>query len=112
MVHTPFLKGSQAEKNRIAQIYRKLGLTVQTAPGGEDAGVYHLLQLLKGQKLKVFNTLNGFLSAYRTGDERALLLQCCYVLLATGRRCMRTRVVRQFVSAMPSVPRGDRGWMA
>src|SRR5580698_4089755 len=53
VVHTPFFKGSLGEKNSLAQLYRAQGLRVQTARLGEEAGVYHLLQLLKAQELKV-----------------------------------------------------------
>jgi len=112
VVHTPSFKGSLCEKNSLTQLYREQGLRVHTAHLGEETGIYHLLQLLKAQKLKVFNSLSDFLSAYRTGDESALLLQCCYALLVSGSHCMRPKVVPQLVNSMPSVYRGERGWMA
>ena len=111
MVHTPSFKGSLAEKNSVTMLYREQRLQVHTAQRGEEAGVYHLRQLLGAQKLKVFTSLSGFLSEYRTGDESALLLQCCFVLLASGRHCMRPKVSPQFVHTTPNVPRGERSWM-
>jgi predicted phage terminase large subunit-like protein len=112
VVHAPSLKGSLAEKNNVTQLYREKGLRVHTARMGEEPGFYHLLQLLKAQKLKVFGSLNGFLSEYRTGDESALLLQCCYVLLASGRQYMRPKVAPQLVDSRSSVHWGERDWMA
>jgi hypothetical protein len=85
---------------------------VQTARLGEEAGVYHLLQLLKAQELKVFSSLSNFLAAYRTGDESALLLQCCYVLLVSCRHRRRSKLAPQQVNFLPSDYGGERGWMA
>ena len=58
----------------------------------------------------VTRTLSGFLSEYRIGDESALPLQCCFVLLA-GRSCMRPKVIRQVEIPTPSYG-GGRSWMA
>jgi predicted phage terminase large subunit-like protein len=111
VVHTPSFKGSLAEKNSVTRLYHEQGLRVHTAPLGEQAGIYHLLQLLKAQKLKAFKSLSGFLSEYRTGDESALLLQCCYVLLASGLRCMRPKAAPQLVNYRSTEYRGERDWM-
>jgi predicted phage terminase large subunit-like protein len=46
LVHTPWLKGSLAEKHSVTKLYREQGLTVHTARQGEEAGIYSLLQLL------------------------------------------------------------------
>lgn len=111
MVHTPFFKGSPAEKHSVTMLYREQGLQVHTAPFGEEAGVYHLRQLLGAQKLKVFSSLKGFLAEYRTGDEGALLMQCCFALLASGRRCMRPRVSPLPSDTIPKRYSGERAWM-
>jgi hypothetical protein len=42
----------------------------------EEAAVYQLWQLLVANKIRVFSSLAGFLAAYRTRDEEALLLGC------------------------------------
>jgi len=110
LVHTPFFKGSLAEKDSVTRLYRKEGLEVRTAELGEEAGVYHLRQLLGAQKLKVFGSLSGFLSDYRTGDEKALLLQCCFALLAARDYCMRSKPAPQSVNR-PKVYYGERSWM-
>jgi hypothetical protein len=83
------LKGSQAEKDKIRQIYRELGLSIQTSIKGEEAGIYLLLQLLASNKLKVFASLSGFLTEYRIEDEQSPLLLCCQALILLGRDRMR-----------------------
>ena len=110
LVHTPSFKGSPAEKHSVTRLYEKQNLQVHTAQLGEEAGVYHLRQLLGAQKLKVFRSLGGFLSEYRTGDEKALLLQCCFALLASGGDCMRPKPAPQRVNR-PKVYYGERSWM-
>lgn len=85
-----FIKGSQAEKDRIAQLYRGLGLNMQTSMQGAEVGIYQLWQLLESNKLKIFTSLSGFLSEYRIGDEQSPLLLCCHSLIL-GRERMRTR---------------------
>jgi predicted phage terminase large subunit-like protein len=113
-VHAPSLKGSLAEKHSVTTLYRKENLQVQTAQLGEEAGVYHLRQLLGAQKLKVFSSLSGLLSEYRTGDVNALLLQCCFVLLASSGHCMRSKPAPQSANPPRSLPRyhGQHAWMA
>jgi hypothetical protein len=111
LVHTPSFKGSLAEKHSVTRLYRNEGLQVHTAQLGEEAGVYHLRQLLGAQKLKVFGSLSGFLSDYRTGDEKALLLQCCFALLASSGHCMRAKPAPQSVNWRPQVHYGERSWM-
>jgi hypothetical protein len=110
LVHTPTIKGSPNEKYSVTRLYSNEKLQVQTARRGEEAGVYHLRQLLGAQKLKIFGSLSGLLSDYRTGDENALLLQCCFVLLASRASCMRPKPVPQPVYE-PRLPTGERSWM-
>jgi hypothetical protein len=111
LVHTPSIKGSPDEKYSVTRLYSKEKLQVQTARLGEEAGVYHVRQLLGTQKLKVFGSLSGFLSQYRTGDVNALLLQCCFVLLASSGSCMRPKPVPS-ENRPPRVYYGERSWMA
>ena len=75
------LKGSKDERNAIAQIYREEGLNIYAAHEGEQADVYQLWQMLAKNRIKAFASLAGFLAAYRTGDEEALLLRCCQALV-------------------------------
>ena len=105
------LKGSQAEKDRIAQIYREQGLKLQTSMPGEEAGVYQLWQLLASNKLKVFASLSGFLAEYRVGDEHSPLLLCCHALILSAGDCMRTKPVKGPV-LQPYVYTGRNAWMA
>jgi hypothetical protein len=76
------LKGRKADRHKIAQLYRELGLNVQISTPGEEASVYQLLQLLDSNKLKVFASLSEFLAEYRIGGERSPLLLCCHSLFS------------------------------
>jgi predicted phage terminase large subunit-like protein len=64
------LKGAQAEKNRLWQIYGEQGLKIQTVIQGEEAGVYQLLHLLASNKLKVFASLSGSSTALAMSMRR------------------------------------------
>lgn len=110
------LKGSKGARNSIAQIYRDAGLNIYAAHEGEEADVYQLWQMLAQNRIKVFASLAGFLAAYRTGDEEALLLLCCQALIRS-RAFMRTEPVRQprerWPYDFPFRPlRGPTAWMA
>jgi predicted phage terminase large subunit-like protein len=110
------LKGSNRARNSIAQIYREAGLKIYAAHDGEDADVYQLWQMLANNQIRIFASLAGFLGAYRTGDEEALLLLCCQALVRS-RAFMRTQPVRQpresdELDYPPRVFRGPLGWMA
>lgn len=103
------INGSQGDKPRIARLYRDLGLNIETATPGEDAGVYQLLQLLAANKLKVFASLSGFLAEYRMDDEQSPLLLCCQLLILSRER-MRTKPV-PVPQPLQRVYSGDRSWM-
>jgi predicted phage terminase large subunit-like protein len=85
------LSGSTAERDGITQIYRERGLDLQTYTHGEEAGTYRLWQLLNSNELKVFASLSQFLNAYRTGDNQALMMLCCFALVVSGRQRMRPK---------------------
>ena len=110
------VKGSQEEKDAIAQLYRGLGLNIQQpSTQGEEVGIYQLWQLLAANKIKVFASLSGFLAEYRISDEQSPLLLCCHSLILSGRSRMRVRPTKQPVeqcSNYGSSERGDRSWMA
>ena len=109
------VKGSQGERDAIAQLYRRLGLKIQQpATEGEEVGIYQLWQLLAENKIKVFASLSGFLAEYRVGDEQSPLLLCCRSLILSGRSRMRVKPTRQPVvqrSNYRPCDRGDRSWM-
>jgi hypothetical protein len=106
------LKGSPAARYSIAEIYRKEGLNICITQQAEEAAVYQLWQLLVANKIRVFASLAGFLAAYRTGDEEALLLLCCHALIL-GRGFMRTKPVRKLRDPwLQKSPRGPLAWMA
>jgi hypothetical protein len=107
------LKGSKAARNDIAQIYHEAGLNIYAEQPGEEADAYQLLQMLAKNQIRVFASLTGFLAAYRTGDEEALLLLCCQALVR-GRASMRTEPVPQQgpFGFPPLVHGGPNAWMA
>jgi len=65
--------------------------------------------MLAKNQIRVFASLAGFLAAYRTGDEEALLLLCCQALVRS-RTFMRTQTVHEFDSPLSDF-RGHLGWM-
>jgi len=101
MINFSGLKGGQAEKNRLRQIYGEQGLKIQSTMQGEEAGVYQLLQLLAANKLKVFASLSGLLVEYRIGDEQAPLLLCCHALLHPDCRMRIKPVIEEFLPWAP-----------
>ena len=109
MINSSAIKGSPAEKEGITQIYRDLGLTMQAAVEGEEAGLYQLWQLLASSKLKVFASLSGFLTEYRIGDEQSPLLLCCQSLVL-GRNRMCTKGV-ELPYSDPEPNYSEYAWM-
>jgi len=105
------IKGSKAEKDQIARLYRELGVNVQNSTEGEEAGIYHFWQLLASNRLKAFASLSGFLAEYRIGDEQSPLLVCCQALLLAGRDRMRTKPVNSHPVLRRSYL-GRMSWMA
>ena len=104
------LKGSQVDKNRIAQLYRDFGLKIEVSRLGEEVGMYQFWQLLASNKIKVFASLSQFLAEYRVGDEQSPMLLCCHSLLLS-RDCMRTKPVE--TPEFPSrASYGELSWMA
>jgi len=75
------LKGAHGLRNSVAQIYRNAGLDISALGDEKEAGVYRLLQMLREGRIKVFASMAGFLSAYRSGDAEALLLLSCQALI-------------------------------
>jgi len=112
VISSASLKGSQAARYSIAEIYRKEGLNICITHQAEEAAVYQLWQLLVANKIRVFASLAGFLAAYRTRDEDGLLLLCCQALIQ-GRGFMRTKPEPKPREPWPQRnPLGPLAWMA
>jgi predicted phage terminase large subunit-like protein len=111
VVNTSRLKGSQAESSAIAEIFRDRGLNVEESVHGEEAGVLLVWQLMASNQLKVFASLGGFLTEYRIGDEKSLLMLCCQSLVVSGRDRMRTKPIPEQLPG-PTSDYGRFGWMA
>jgi hypothetical protein len=111
VISSASLKGSQAARYSIAEIYRKEGLTICVTQQAEEAAVYQIWQLLVANKIRVFASLASFLAVYRTRDEEALLLLCCQALIL-GRGYMRTKPMPKPREAWrQDFPRGPLAWM-
>ena len=113
VINLSAIKGSQAEKESIARLYRQLGLSIQIATQGEEASVYHLWQLLASNKLKMFASLSQLLAEYRIGDEQSPLLLCCHALVLSSSHRMR---IKPIANSMATELRsrayyGEKGWM-
>ena len=110
------LKGSQADRERMVQLYREEGLHIQNIVQAEEAGAYQLQQMLSLRRVKVFASLSRFLEEYRTGDEQSPLLLCCYALILDGCQRMRSRPVAR-MRPVPEffehsyLPLGPGSWM-
>jgi predicted phage terminase large subunit-like protein len=104
------LRGMEADKYRIARLYRELGLNVQTSKWGEEAGIYEVWHLLASNKLKVFASLGRFLAEYRIGDGQSPLLLSCHALILCRDR-MRIKPVKP-PTPLSSTYAGERSWMA
>jgi hypothetical protein len=110
VISSASLKGSQAARYSIAEIYRKEGLNVCITHQAEESAVYQLWQLLVANKIR--SSLAGFLAAYRARDEEALLLLCCQALIL-GRADMRTKPLPKPREPWPHAStRGPLAWMA
>ena len=107
------IKRSQTDKDRIAQLYRSLGLNIRPAVDGEEAAVYQLWQLLASSKLKVFSNLSAFLAEYRIGDDESPLLLCCHALILSNQHmCCKPEPRRpEFFMDTPPSYHGPGSWM-
>jgi hypothetical protein len=124
---------SQIDGRNLMEVYRRLGLRLETADNAVEAGISEVWQLLASGMLKVFRslkywfaekrlyrrdergrpvrpTLNGHYSGELTqvGDH---LMAATRYLIHSGRHKMRTKPV--IAPPYPSSPPvGPRGWMA
>lgn len=55
----------QKDGEQLIQVYKDLGLTLTPANNGVESGIYTVFERLSGGKLKVFKTLQNWLSEYR-----------------------------------------------
>jgi hypothetical protein len=102
------MKGTQEDKEAVAQIYRQLGLNIQICESNE-AGIYGLKQLFASKKLKVFSSLTNFQDEYLVGGEESPLLLCVHTLIGSSNRmCAKPVPYRE----PPQRHYGERDWRA
>lgn len=56
---------TQDDGKQLLQMYRDLGLELTEADNGVEAGIYSVFERLSAGKIKVFRTLQNFMSEYR-----------------------------------------------
>ena len=91
---------SQKDGIQLLQIYRELGLDINTAINAVEAGIYAVWQLLCAGKLKAFSSLSNWYSEFRMyqrdEDGRVVkehdhLMDAMRYLVMSGRDAMRTK---------------------
>jgi hypothetical protein len=70
------------ERHRIASLYQKVGLNVQSCGSVEDAALFQFWNLLTTNQLKIFSSLSMFLEEYRIGEDQSPLLVCAHSLVS------------------------------
>jgi Terminase RNaseH-like domain len=109
---------SPADASRLTQIYRKLGLNLQTIDNPLESGVLDVWQRMQSGGLKVFASLSKYLDERRVylRDEKDEIvrerdhLQDAVRCLVNGICRLRTKPVK--VSVPPRRHYGERSWMA
>lgn len=68
---------SQADGRQLLQMYRDLGLELTEADNGVEAGIYSVFERLSAGRIKVFRTLQNWLSEYRLyrRDEKGRIIK-------------------------------------
>jgi phage terminase large subunit-like protein len=56
---------SQADGKQLMELYTSLGLELDFAPNGVEAGIFEVWTLITGQRIRVRKTLRNFFSEYR-----------------------------------------------
>jgi predicted phage terminase large subunit-like protein len=105
-------QGSQTMRHAVAQLYRDHGLEIFTSRQGDETAQYQLSQSLATKRIRVFTSLEGFLNAYRIGDDEAALVRACAALIA-GDEYMQTKPTpKERTDGYYPIFGGQDGWMA
>ena len=84
---------------RLLEMYKKLGLKLESAASSEESGIYEVWQRMSAGRLKVFRTLGNFFQEYRlyrrnehgqVVKDNDQLMNCLRCLCVSGRQRMRT----------------------
>lgn len=94
----------QADGQQMLTLYRDLGLELTEADNGVESGIYAVFERLSGGRLKVFRTLQNWLSEYRLyrRDEKGRIIKandhamdCTRYLVASGRDVASVKIQNQ-----------------
>jgi hypothetical protein len=108
---------SQVDGSRLIQLYRRLGLVLQTIDNPLESGVLSLRERMQSGRLKVFASLSEYLDQrrlYRRDErdqivrERDNLLDAARCLVSSIAR-LRSKPVTRLLS--PRQYTGERSWM-
>lgn len=95
---------SQADGQQLLQLYRDLGLELTEAENGVEAGIYSVFERLSAGRIKVFRTLQNWLSEYRLyrRDEKGRivkindhLMDATRYMVASGRAVAVVKIQQQ-----------------
>ena len=84
---------SQRDGRKLKREYIELGLNLVNANNAVEAGIHHVLMMLQGGQLKVFNTLANWVKEYRLyrRDDKAQLVKQMDHLMDDTRYLLNTR---------------------
>src|SRR5262249_9798607 len=112
---------SQVDGVQLIELYRSYGLDLSPAVNAVESGLYQCWQLMSAGKLKVFQSLQNWLSEFRlyhrdeTGaivKQHDHLMDCMRYLIVSGRERMRTRPKQQAEKQQYVYPnQGGQRWM-
>jgi hypothetical protein len=107
---------NQADGSQLVQMYRRLGLPLQTIDNPLESGLLNLWDRMQSGRLKVFTSLSGFLDQRRLyrRDEKDQIVRGNDNLLDAARCIISgiTRLCRKPVTRSPSQRKyGERDWM-
>jgi hypothetical protein len=113
---------SQIDGQRLLDIYRELGLNLETADNSREAGIQKVWELLSSGRLKVFRSLKNWLAEYRIyrRDENGQivkdddhLMDATRYLIMSGLERMKVKPVEKEARAgsRHGAGRGRGGWM-
>jgi hypothetical protein len=94
---------SQVDGQRLLQIYRGLGLSLQTADNAREAGIYAIWTRLSTGRLKVFRSCGNWLDEFRifARDENGQIMNEAKFHLQAATRYLLLDTLSNWRAAQP-----------
>lgn len=111
---------SQADGLQLLQMYKDLGLNLEMAQNGVEAGIYEVWTRLSTGRLKVFKSMVNWLTEfriYRRDDKGRIVKQNDHLmdgtryLISSGLTWMKTKPLEKTPQCKSQPLQGGRGWM-